>query len=167
MTATEILAEAAIAHGPRRQEDRGRRHGAARRRGHLASALRAAGAVAADRERARPTSCSASRPPRRCAGCNYLRPGALALVNTARFVPPVVDGGLYEYPEDPVGADAARWASRCMPSMPTPSRWRWATCAWATPSCWARWPTTCRSRAEVLFDCVVRRFQKRKPHLVN
>jgi hypothetical protein len=40
MTATEILAEAAMADGPRRQEDRSRRHGAARRRGHLAPALR-------------------------------------------------------------------------------------------------------------------------------
>ena len=34
---------------------------------------------------------------------HYLRPGGMVLMNTARLVPPVVSGGLYEYPADPVG----------------------------------------------------------------
>jgi indolepyruvate ferredoxin oxidoreductase, beta subunit len=33
---------------------------------------------------------------------HYLRPGGIVLMNTARLVPPVVSGGLYDYPEDPV-----------------------------------------------------------------
>lgn len=34
---------------------------------------------------------------------HMLRPGAVALVNVGRIVPPVVNVGLYEYPDDPVG----------------------------------------------------------------
>jgi indolepyruvate ferredoxin oxidoreductase beta subunit len=34
--------------------------------------------------------------------CHYLRPGGLVLMNTARLVPPVVDLGLYDYPDDPL-----------------------------------------------------------------
>jgi indolepyruvate ferredoxin oxidoreductase beta subunit len=32
-----------------------------------------------------------------------LRPDGLALVNTARLVPPVVELGLFDYPDDPTG----------------------------------------------------------------
>ena len=34
---------------------------------------------------------------------HYLKPGAMALVNDARLVPPVVELGLFDYPEDPAG----------------------------------------------------------------
>lgn len=34
---------------------------------------------------------------------HMLKPGGVALVNLGRIVPPVVNIGLYEYPEDPVG----------------------------------------------------------------
>ncbi|ATE60570.1 indolepyruvate oxidoreductase subunit beta [Thauera sinica] len=34
---------------------------------------------------------------------HMLKPGGVALVNLGRIVPPVVTIGLYEYPEDPVG----------------------------------------------------------------
>ena len=34
---------------------------------------------------------------------HMLRPGGTVLMNTARFVPPVVEVGLFPYPEDPVG----------------------------------------------------------------
>ena len=33
----------------------------------------------------------------------HLRPGGLALVNDARLVPPIVELGLFEYPADPIG----------------------------------------------------------------
>jgi len=39
---------------------------------------------------------------------HYLRPGGLVLMNTARLVPPVVSGGLYPYPDDPVAEIRAR-----------------------------------------------------------
>lgn len=35
---------------------------------------------------------------------HYLKRSGQVLVNTARLVPPVVHGGMHEYPEDPVGA---------------------------------------------------------------
>ena len=34
---------------------------------------------------------------------HYLRPDGLALVNNARLVPPVVELGLFDYPDDPTG----------------------------------------------------------------
>jgi Pyruvate/2-oxoacid:ferredoxin oxidoreductase gamma subunit len=34
---------------------------------------------------------------------HYLKPGAMALVNDARLVPPVVELGLFKYPDDPIG----------------------------------------------------------------
>jgi indolepyruvate ferredoxin oxidoreductase beta subunit len=33
---------------------------------------------------------------------HMLRPDGLALINTGRLVPPIVELGLYEYPDDPV-----------------------------------------------------------------
>jgi indolepyruvate ferredoxin oxidoreductase beta subunit len=39
---------------------------------------------------------------------HYLKPGGLALVNTSRLVPPVVELGLFDYPDDPTGRDARR-----------------------------------------------------------
>src|SRR5690606_3991301 len=35
---------------------------------------------------------------------HMLRPGAVVLMNVGRLVPPVVNLGLYQYPEDPVAA---------------------------------------------------------------
>jgi indolepyruvate ferredoxin oxidoreductase, beta subunit len=40
--------------------------------------------------------------------CHYLKPGGLVLMNTARLVPPVVDLGLYDYPDDPLAEIKAR-----------------------------------------------------------
>ncbi|MCW9034042.1 MAG: indolepyruvate oxidoreductase subunit beta [Rhodospirillales bacterium] len=34
--------------------------------------------------------------------CTYLRPGGIAMVNTLRQKPPVVNIGLFDYPDDPV-----------------------------------------------------------------
>ncbi len=39
---------------------------------------------------------------------HYLRPGGLVLVNTLRLTPPVVTLGLYDYPDDPVGIMLAK-----------------------------------------------------------
>lgn len=40
--------------------------------------------------------------------CHMLKPGGLVLLNTAHLVPPVVDLGLYDYPADPIGEIRAR-----------------------------------------------------------
>lgn len=39
---------------------------------------------------------------------HYLRPGGLVLVNTLRLTPPVVTLSLYDYPDDPVGIMLAK-----------------------------------------------------------
>lgn len=103
MTATEILAEAAIAQG--HDVKKTEVAGMAQRGGVVSSHLRFGpkvlspqitpgtahvllGFEAAEAMRWR----------------HMLAPGGVALMNSARLTPPVVDLGLYDYPEDPVGA---------------------------------------------------------------
>lgn len=97
---------------------------------------------------------------------HYLRPDGLALMNTARFVPPVVNGGLYEYPADPVGemramglevhAFDANSIALELGELRLGNTVMLGAIADHLP-----FP------ADVLFQCVVRRFQARKPQLVE
>jgi indolepyruvate ferredoxin oxidoreductase beta subunit len=107
MTATEILAEAAIAlgHDVKKTEVAGM----AQRGGVVSSHLRFGPKVLSPQIMPGTAdllvgfeSAEAMR------WCHMLRPGGLVLMNTARLVPPVVDIGLYEYPEDPLGEIKAR-----------------------------------------------------------
>lgn len=43
----------------------------------------------------------------------WLRPNGLAVVNTQRIIPPVVSNGLFKYPDDPVGQMKALRANVC------------------------------------------------------
>ena len=102
MTATEILAEAAIAEG--HDAKKTEVAGMAQRGGVVTSHLRFGPKVLSPQiapgtvrvllgfEAAEALRWSA-----------YLRPDGLALVNDSREVPPVVEIGLYDYPEDPIG----------------------------------------------------------------
>jgi indolepyruvate ferredoxin oxidoreductase beta subunit len=97
---------------------------------------------------------------------NFLRRGGLALVNSARFVPPVVTGGLYDYPPDPVGqirnlgievhALDANAIALALGDLRLGNTVMLGAIADHLP-----FP------AEVLFACVVKRFQARKPELVE
>jgi indolepyruvate ferredoxin oxidoreductase beta subunit len=107
MTATEILAEAAIAlgHDVKKTEVAGM----AQRGGVVSSHLRFGPKVLSPQIMPGTAdllvgfeSAEAMR------WCHMLRPGGLVLMNTARLVPPVVDIGLYEYPDDPLGEIKAR-----------------------------------------------------------
>jgi indolepyruvate ferredoxin oxidoreductase beta subunit len=107
MTATEILAEAAIAlgHDVKKTEVAGM----AQRGGVVSSHLRFGPKVLSPQIMPGTAdllvgfeSAEAMR------WCHMLRPGGLVLMNTARLVPPVVDIGLYEYPDDPFGEIKAR-----------------------------------------------------------
>ncbi|MBS1173239.1 MAG: indolepyruvate oxidoreductase subunit beta [Proteobacteria bacterium] len=165
MTATEILAEAAIemGHDVKKTEVAGM----AQRGGVVTSHLRFGPKVLSPQivsgEADLLVGFEAAEALR---WANYLRPGALALVNTARFVPPVVDGGLYEYPEDPVAqmralgievhAFDANALALALGDLRLGNTVMLGAMAGHLP-----FP------ADVLFDCVVRRFQKRKPHLVD
>lgn len=102
MTATEILAEAAIAQG--HDVKKTEVAGMAQRGGVVTSHLRFGRKVLSPQiapgtvqvllgfEGAEALRWS-----------HYLRPDGLALVNNARLVPPVVDLGLFDYPDDPPG----------------------------------------------------------------
>jgi len=101
MTATEILAEAAIAlgHDVKKTEVAGM----AQRGGVVSSHLRFGERVLSPQitpgEADLLLGFEAAEALR---WCHFLRPGGAVLTNTARLVPPVVDLGLYEYPADPV-----------------------------------------------------------------
>jgi len=102
MTATEILAEAAIAEG--HDVKKTEVAGMAQRGGVVTSHLRFGRKVLSPQiapgtvqvllgfEGAEALRWS-----------HYLRSDGLALVNNARLVPPVVDLGLFDYPDDPLG----------------------------------------------------------------
>ena len=107
MTATEILAEAAISlgHDVKKTEVAGM----AQRGGVVSSHLRFGKKVLSPQIAPGEAdlivgfeSAEALR------WSHYLKPGGLVLMNTARLVPPVVSGGLYPYPDDPVAEIRAR-----------------------------------------------------------
>jgi indolepyruvate ferredoxin oxidoreductase beta subunit len=101
MTATEILAQAAIAlgHDVKKTEVAGM----AQRGGVVSSHLRFGPRVLSPQIAPGMADLLVGfEAAEALRWANYLKPGGLALVNSARFVPPVVTGGLFEYPKDPV-----------------------------------------------------------------
>ena len=102
MTATEILAEAAISlgHDVKKTEVAGMAQRGGVVSSHLRFGERVLSPQIAPGEADLIVGFEAAEALR---WIHYLRPGGLALMNTARLVPPVVSGGLYDYPEDPVG----------------------------------------------------------------
>jgi indolepyruvate ferredoxin oxidoreductase beta subunit len=107
MTATEILAEAAISlgHDVKKTEVAGM----AQRGGVVSSHLRFGEKVLSPQIAPGQADLLVGfEAAEALRWCHYLRPGGLVLMNTARLVPPVVDLGLYDYPIDPVGQIRAR-----------------------------------------------------------
>jgi indolepyruvate ferredoxin oxidoreductase beta subunit len=108
MTATEILAEGSHRHGPRRQENRSCRHGAARA-AWCPSHLRFGKKVLSPQIMAGTADLLVGfESAESLRWCHYLKAGSLVLMNTSRLVPPVVDIGLYDYPDDPLAEIRAR-----------------------------------------------------------
>lgn len=102
MTATEILAEAAIAlgHDVKKTEVAGM----AQRGGVVSSHLRFGPKVLSPQ--IAPGTAHVLLGFEAAEGMRWrhmMRPDALALMNTGNLAPPVVELGLFEYPEDPVG----------------------------------------------------------------
>ncbi len=107
MTATEILAEAAIAlgHDAKKTEVAGM----AQRGGVVSSHLRFGPKVLSPQITAGDADLLlAFEAAEALRWCHFLKPGGLVLMNTAKLVPPVVNIGLYDYPTDPVGEIRAR-----------------------------------------------------------
>jgi indolepyruvate ferredoxin oxidoreductase beta subunit len=101
MTATEILASAAIAlgHDAKKTEVAGM----AQRGGVVSSHLRFGPKVLSPQITAGTADLLlAFESAEALRWCHYLKPGGLVLMNTAKLVPPVVNIGLYDYPADPV-----------------------------------------------------------------
>jgi indolepyruvate ferredoxin oxidoreductase beta subunit len=101
MTATEILAEAAIAlgHDVKKTEVAGM----AQRGGVVSSHLRFGKKILSPQ--ITPGQADVLLGFEAAEGMRWrhmLRPDGLALINTGRLVPPIVELGLYEYPDDPV-----------------------------------------------------------------
>ena len=165
MTATEILAEAAIAlgHDVKKTEVAGM----AQRGGVVSSHLRFGPKVLSPQIMPGTAdllvgfeSAEAMR------WCHMLRPGGLVLMNTARLVPPVVDIGLYDYPDDPLGEIRTRgYQVHAFDAM-----------AIALELGDVRLGNTVMLGAmadhlpfpaEVLLDAILKRFGARKPHMVE
>jgi indolepyruvate ferredoxin oxidoreductase beta subunit len=165
MTATEILAEAAIAlgHDVKKTEVAGM----AQRGGVVSSHLRFGPKVLSPQIMPGTAdllvgfeSAEAMR------WCHMLRPGGLVLMNTARLVPPVVDIGLYEYPEDPLAEIRSRGyqlhAFDAMEIALSLGDVRLGnTVMLGAMADHLPFP------AEVLLDAILKRFRARKPHMVE
>jgi indolepyruvate ferredoxin oxidoreductase, beta subunit len=101
MTATEILAEAAIAlgHDVKKTEVAGM----AQRGGVVSSHLRFGPKVLSPQiAEGQADILLGFEAAEGMRWQHMLKPGGIALMNTGRFVPPVVEIGLYEYPGDPI-----------------------------------------------------------------
>jgi len=165
MTATEILAEAAISlgHDVKKTEVAGM----AQRGGVVSSHLRFGPKVLSPQiapgEADLIVGFEAAEALR---WCHTLRPGGLVLMNTARLVPPVVSGGLYEYPDDPVAEIRARGievhAFDAMAIALELGDMRLGNSVMLGAIA-----EHLSFPAEVLLDAVLRRFQARKPHMVE
>jgi len=102
MTATEILAEAAIAEG--HDVKKTEVAGMAQRGGVVTSHLRFGRKVLSPQiEPGTVQVLLGFEGAEALRWSHYLRPDGLALVNNAKLVPPVVELGLFDYPEDPTG----------------------------------------------------------------
>jgi indolepyruvate ferredoxin oxidoreductase, beta subunit len=165
MTATDILAEAAIqmGHDVKKTEVAGM----AQRGGVVTSHLRFGPKVLSPQIVAGEADLLVGfEAAEALRWANYLRPGGLALMNTARFVPPVVDGGFYRYPADPaaqiraLGIEVHSFDANAIALALGHLRLGNSVMLGAIAD---HLPFP----AAVLYDCVVRRFQKRKPHLAE
>jgi len=165
MTATEILAEAAIAlgHDAKKTEVAGM----AQRGGVVSSHLRFGPKVLSPQIMAGTAdllvgfeSAEAMR------WCHMLRPGGLVLMNTARLVPPVVDIGLYEYPDDPLAEIRARgYQVHAFDAMAIAMEL--GDVRLGNTVMLGAMADHLPFPAEVLLDSILKRFRARKPHMVD
>jgi indolepyruvate ferredoxin oxidoreductase beta subunit len=165
MTATEILAEAAIAlgHDAKKTEVAGM----AQRGGVVSSHLRFGAKVLSPQIMAGTADLLVGfEAAEAMRWCHYLKPGGLVLMNTAHLVPPVVDLGLYDYPDDPIAEIKSRgYQVHAFDAM-----------AIAMELGDVRLGNTVMLGAmadhlpfpsQVLLDAILKRFSARKPHMVE
>lgn len=165
MTATEILAEAAISlgHDVKKTEVAGMSQRGGVVSSHLRFGPRVLSPKIAPGEADIIVGFESAETLR---WSHYLRTGGMVLMNTARLVPPVVSGGLYPYPADPqaeirargieVHAFDAMAIAKQLGDMRLGNSVMLGAIADHLPF-----------RAEVLLESILQRFQARKPEMVE
>lgn len=164
MTATEILAEAAIAlgHDAKKTEVAGM----AQRGGVVSSHLRFGPRVLSPQ--IAPGEVDVLLGFEAAEGLRWqhmLRPGGIALMNTARLVPPVVELGLFDYPPDPVGEMKAS-GTRVVAFDATSIAQSLGDIRLGNTVMLGAIADHLPFSAEVLLDCVLKRFQRKGETLV-
>src|SRR5664279_1288588 len=165
MTATEILAEAAIAFG--HDVKKTEVAGMAQRGGVVSSHLRFGKKVLSPQ--ITPGTADLLLGFEAAEGMRWrhmLRPDGLALMNTGRLVPPVVDIGLYEYPEDPVAAVRAA-GTRVFSFDASAIARELGEARLGNTVMLGAISDYLPFSAEVLEQCILRRFAKKKPEIIE
>ena len=165
MTATEILAEAAIAlgHDAKKTEVAGM----AQRGGVVSSHLRFGPKVLSPQ--ITPGTADVLLGFEAAEGMRWrhmLRPNGLALMNTGRLVPPVVDIGLFEYPEDPVASVRAA-GTRVFSFDATAIAKELGEARLGNTVMLGAISDYLPFSAEVLELCILKRFAKKKPEVIE
>jgi indolepyruvate ferredoxin oxidoreductase, beta subunit len=165
MTATEILAEAAIAlgHDVKKTEVAGM----AQRGGVVSSHLRFGTRVLSPQ--ITPGAAHLLLGFEAAEGMRWrhmLRPDGVALMNTGRLVPPVVDLGLYAYPDDPVAAVRAT-GTRVFAFDATAIARELGDLRLGNTVMLGVISDHLPFPADILEQCILQRFAKKKPALVE
>lgn len=165
MTATEILAEAAIAlgHDAKKTEVAGM----AQRGGVVSSHLRFGPRVLSPQ--ITPGTADVLLGFESAEGMRWrhmLKPDGLALMNTGRLVPPVVDLGLYEYPADPV-AEVRAAGTRVFSFDATAIARELGEIRLGNTVMLGAISDYLPFPAEVLEQCILKRFARKKPELIE
>jgi indolepyruvate ferredoxin oxidoreductase beta subunit len=164
MTATEILAEAALALGD--DVKKTEVAGMAQRGGVVSSHLRFGPKVLSPQimpgEADLLVAFEAAEGLR---WCHYLKPRALVLLNTAQIVPPVVDLGLYDHPADPVSEIRARGYQVAFDAMKIALKL--GDIRLGNTIMLGAMADHLPFPAEVLEEAVLKRFKARKPQMVK
>jgi indolepyruvate ferredoxin oxidoreductase beta subunit len=165
MTATEILAEAAIAlgHDVKKTEVAGM----AQRGGVVSSHLRFGPKVLSPQIMAGTADLLVGfESAETLRWCHYLRPGSLVLMNTARLVPPVVDIGLYDYPDDPLAEIRARgFEVHAFDAMEIAMEL--GDVRLGNTVMLGAMADHLPFAADILLESILKRFRARKPHMVE
>jgi indolepyruvate ferredoxin oxidoreductase, beta subunit len=165
MTATEILAEAAIAFG--HDVKKTEVAGMAQRGGVVSSHLRFGKLVLSPQ--ITPGTADVLLGFEAAEGMRWrhmLRPAGLALMNAGRLVPPVVELGLFEYPEDPV-AEVRAAGTRVFSFDATEIAVNIGDLRLGNTVMLGAISDHLPFSAEVLEQCVLKRFAAKKPALIE
>ncbi len=165
MTATEILAEASIAmgHDAKKTEVAGM----AQRGGVVSSHLRFGPRVLSPQ--ITPGTADVLLGFEAAEGLRWrhmLRPNGIALMNTARLVPPVVELGLFDYPADPI-ADIKAAGTRVVAFDATSIALELGDIRLGNTVMLGAIADHLPFSAEVLRDCVLARFRRKGEKLVE